>query len=154
MNRAKTIILGIVGVLVIIQFIRPDRNYAGQTSDQSMIRLYHTPDSIHQILRQSRMNCHSNNTRYPWYANVQPLGWWLDYHIRKGKEELNLDEFAGYSDRRRISKLRSMKDQVGDGIMPLRSYRWIHREARLSDAQKAVLTDWLNKTIDSLNQLE
>ena len=47
-----------------------------------------------------------------------------------------------------------MKDQVGDGIMPLRSYRWIHREARLSDAQKAVLTDWLNKTIDSLNQLE
>lgn len=152
MNRRKTIILGVVGVFVIIQFIRPDRNQSGQVSDQSLMRLYHTPDSINHILQRSCMNCHSNNTDYPWYANVQPFGWWLSYHIQNGKEELNLDEFAGYSGRRRISKLRSMKDQVRDGVMPLRSYTWMHKEARLSDAQKLQLTDWLKTTIDSLNQ--
>jgi len=152
MTRCKIIILGVVGIFIIMQFIRPGRNYTGQASEQSMMQLYHTPDSIHHILQQSCMNCHSSNTDYPWYTNVQPLGWWLDYHIRKGKEELNLDEFAQYSDRRKISKLRSMKDQVQDGAMPLRSYTWMHKEARLSDMQKAQLADWLNKTIDSLNQ--
>lgn len=152
MTRRKIIILGVVGLLVIIQFIRPDRNYTGQVSDQSMMQLYHTPDTIHHIMQQSCVNCHSNNTEYPWYANVQPLGWWLNYHIRKGKGDLNLDEFAGYSNRRKISKLRSMKNQVKDGVMPLRSYTWIHKEARLSDMQKAKLVSWLDKTIDSLNQ--
>jgi hypothetical protein len=152
MNRRKTIILGVVGVFVIIQFIRPDRNQSGQVSDQSLMRLYHTPDSINHILQRSCMNCHSNNTDYPWYENVQPYVWRLSYHIQNGKEELNLDEFAGYSGRRRISKLRSMKDQVRDGVMPLRSYTWMHKEARLSDAQKLQLTDWLKTTIDSLNQ--
>ncbi|GAB3359501.1 hypothetical protein GCM10027566_24930 [Arachidicoccus ginsenosidivorans] len=152
MNRRKAIILGVLGAFIIIQFFRPDRNQTGQVSDQSMMRLYHPPDSITHIIKQSCMNCHSNNTEYPWYADVQPSGWWLDYHIRKGKEEVNLDEFAGYSDRRKLSKLRSMKSQVRDGDMPLRSYTWMHKDARLSDAQKTQLISWLDKTIDSLNQ--
>jgi hypothetical protein len=152
MTRRKIIILGVVGIFVLIQFIRPGRNHSGQVPEQSLTLLYHMPDSIHHIVQQSCMNCHSNNTDYPWYASVQPLGWWLDYHICKGKEELNLDEFAEYSDQRKISKLRSMKNQVRDNVMPLRSYTWMHKEARLSDAQKKQLTDWLDKTIDSLNQ--
>ncbi|HEY9560026.1 MAG TPA: heme-binding domain-containing protein, partial [Anseongella sp.] len=94
-----------------------------------------------------------NNTDYPWYANVQPIGWWLDRHIRKGKEALNLDEVAGYSDRRKRSKLRSMKSQVANGEMPLRSYTLLHRDARLSDAQKAQLITWLDEAMDHLNQL-
>ncbi len=152
MNRRKPIILGLVGLFVIIQFIRPDRNHTGQVSDQSLMHLYHPPDSITRIIQLSCMNCHSNNTEYPWYSNVQPFGWWLGYHILKGKEALNLDEFAGYSHRRKISKLRSMRDQMRDGEMPLRSYIWMHKDARLSYAQKVSLTSWLDKTIDSLNQ--
>lgn len=152
MNKPKAIILAVVGVFIIIQFIRPDRNHTGQVSEQSLVRLYHAPDSINHMLQQSCMNCHSNNTDYPWYTNVQPVGWWLERHIRKGKEELNLDEFAAYSERRRMSKLRSMKNQVRDGEMPLPSYIWIHQDARLSDAQKGKLISWLDNIIDSLNQ--
>src|SRR3546814_17265051 len=108
-----------------------------------MIALLHPPDSIVQILNQSCMNCHSNNTDYPWYANVQPIGWWLDRQIRKGKEALNLDEVAGYSDRRKRSTLRSMKSQVAKGEMHMRSYTLLHRDACLSDAQKEKLITWL-----------
>src|SRR3546814_19927165 len=136
MSKRKTIIWSVVAALVIIQFIRPGRNTSGQASENSMISLFHPPDSIVQILNQSCMNCHSNNTDYPWYASVEPLGWWLDRHIRKGKDELNLDEFAGYSDRRKRSKLRYMKSQVADGEMPLRSYILLNRASRLFDTQK------------------
>lgn len=152
MKRSKTIVVAIAGILVIIQFVRPARNYNGQLSEQNMMQLYHTPDTIRRIIQQSCVNCHSNKTSYPWYADVQPVGWWLEYHIRKGKKELNLDGFAGYSKRRRISKLASMKDQVRDGDMPLPSYTWMHKEARLSAVQKHLLTNWIEKTIDSLNQ--
>src|SRR3546814_6556560 len=114
-SKRNTIIWSIGAALLIIQFIRPGRNTSGQATENSMIALLHPPDSIVQILNQSCMNCHSNNTDYPWYANVQPIGWWLDRHIRKGKEALNLDEVAGYSDRRKRSKDRSMKSQVANG---------------------------------------
>jgi hypothetical protein len=152
MNKSKIIILGVVCALVIIQFIRPDRNYTGQVSTESLTALYHPPDSIRRILQQSCMDCHSNNTVYPWYTNVQPIGWILNRHIRHGKDELNLDQFSRYSERRKISKLRSMKDQVRDGVMPLKSYTFMHADARLSKAQKQLLIHWLGRQIDSLNQ--
>lgn len=154
MNKRKIIILGVVGLLIIIQFIRPDRNQSGQVSKQSMMQLYHAPDSINHIIQQSCMNCHSNNTDYPWYANVQPPGWLLGYHIRNAKEQLNLDEFAEYSDRQRINKLRSMRDQVKDGEMPLWSYTLMHEEARLSETEKSLLINWLNNTMDSLKTIQ
>lgn len=154
MNKRKIIIVGIVCVVVIMQFIRPDRNYTGQVNDQNMIQVYHASDTIRQIIQQSCIDCHSNNTKYPWYANVQPIGWLLDYDIRNGKEELNLDEFAAYSKRRRISKLKSMKNQVNEGEMPLPSYTWMHKEVRLSGLQKTQLINWLDKTVDSLKSEE
>lgn len=154
MNKRKSIILIVVVVLVVIQFFRPDRNYSGQVSKQSITQLYPIPDNVNHIIQQSCINCHSNNTEYPWYANVQPVGWWLNYHIRKGKSQLNLDEFAKYSGSQQINKLRSMKDQIKDGEMPLWSYTLVHKEARLSESEKSLLINWLNATMDSLNTVQ
>lgn len=154
MRTRKIIIVAIVCIIVIMQFIRPGRNHSGQVSDQSMMQLYRAPDSVSQIIQRSCTDCHSNNTRYPWYATVEPVGWMLNYHIRNGKAELNLDEFSAYSKRRRISKLKSMKDQVEDGVMPLPSYRRMHKNARLSESEKSQLTNWLGKTVDSLKSEE
>lgn len=154
MKKRKIIIVGVVGILVIIQFIRPDRNQSGQVSKQSMMQLYQAPDNVNRIIQQSCMNCHSNNTEYPWYVNVQPVGWLLDYHIRRAKKQLNLDEFAEYSGRQRINKLRSMRDQVKDGEMPLWSYTLMHEEAKLSETEKSLLINWLNNTMDSLKTIQ
>lgn len=154
MNKRKTIILIVVVVLIVIQFFRPDRNYSGQVSKQSITQLYPIPDNVNHIIQQSCINCHSNNTDYPWYANVQPAGWWLNYHIRKGKSQLNLDEFGKYTSSQQINKLRSMKDQIKNGEMPLRSYTLVHKEARLSKSEKSLLIKWLNAMMDSLNTIQ
>lgn len=154
MNKRKTIILIVVVAFIVIQFFRPDRNQSGRVSKQSITQLYHIPDSVNHIIQQSCVNCHSNNTEYPWYENVQPVGWWLNYHIQKGKSQLNLDEFGKYSGSQQINKLRSMKDQIKDGKMPLWSYALAHKEARLSKSEKSLLINWLNATMDSLQTVQ
>lgn len=154
MNKRKTIILIVVVVLIVIQFFRPDRNYSGRVSKQGITQLYPISDSVNRIIQQSCVNCHSNNTDYPWYANVQPLGWWLNYHIDKGKSQLNLDEFGKYTSSQQINKLRSMKDQIKNGEMPLWSYTLVHKEARLSKSEKTLLINWLDATMDSLNTVQ
>lgn len=144
---------GLILLLVfgLFQFYpRPEKNISSVEAKNSIENLFPIPDSVLTILKTACYDCHSNNTRYPWYANIQPAAWVLQNHITKGKSELNFDEFASYSARRKLSKLKSMISQVNDGEMPLQSYTWIHKDARLSDDQKKILLAWVKETIDSL----
>ncbi|MFN8271977.1 MAG: heme-binding domain-containing protein [Chitinophagaceae bacterium] len=150
MSKRKIILLILFILFVAIQFIQPVKNISGVVAASRFSNLYNAPDSIENILQMACYDCHSNNTRYPWYANIQPAAWVLQNHITKGKSELNFDEFASYSARRKLSKLKSMISQVNDGEMPLQSYTWIHKDARLSDDQKKILLAWVKETIDSL----
>lgn len=140
----------ILAVIVGVQFIRPPLNVTSQTQNKSIIALYNPPVEVSTILQNACYDCHSDNTRYPWYSGVQPFGWLLNHHIRSGKSELNLDEFRYYTELRRKSKLRSMRDQVQDGSMPLKSYRLMHKRARMTEEQKKVFLNWIDHQIDSL----
>lgn len=108
------------------------------------------PEEVHGILEKSCYNCHSNNTDYPWYAYIQPLHWYLNDHIQKGKAELNFNEFDSYSSRRKLNKLRAIESSLEEGTMPLPSYSLIHRKAMLSDAEKTLLLRWLESAKESL----
>ena len=132
MSRAKKILLAILIVLVGIQFIQPARNQSGQVLTTDMARMYKMPDTVQAILKSACNDCHSNNTNYPWYTYVQPIGWILDNHVRNGKKELNFSEFGSYTLRRQRSKLKSISNQVKDGDMPLYSYTIMHKNARLA----------------------
>lgn len=150
MKKASVILLI---VLVLIQFILPvRRNHSGQANPQDISRVYPVPEKIQRLLNNACYDCHSNNTRYPWYANLQPASWWIDSHIKKGKAALNFNEFGRYPPRRRQSKLKSIASSIEDGTMPLASYTLIHESARLSKADKEVIKDWIDQTWDSLSQ--
>ena len=152
MSRAKKILLAILIVLVGIQFIQPARNQSGQVLTTDMARMYKMPDTVQAILKSACNDCHSNNTNYPWYTYVQPIGWILDNHVRNGKKELNFSEFGSYTLRRQRSKLKSISNQVKDGDMPLYSYTIMHKNARLAKEQKQLIIEWAQKTKDSLEQ--
>lgn len=119
---------------------------------QDISTLVSVPDDVQGILKKSCYDCHSNNTEYPWYAYVQPLHWYLNSHIRSGKEELNFNEFAGYTLRRRQNKLRAIENSLKDGTMPLSSYILIHRNAILDPREKSILIKWVKNSRDSLNR--
>lgn len=136
--------------LAAMQFIQPARNKSGQDTPADISRIVYVPQALDTILKTACYDCHSNNTRYPWYAYVQPTAWVLDSHIKKGKAELNFSEFGAYSIRRQQSKLKSIASQVNEDAMPLSSYKWLHKTARLSKANKVFIIDWATKARDSI----
>jgi len=150
MKWMKRILLALLIVLILIQFIRPEKNNSDQLSITHMTNTFYVPVSVQNILQAACYDCHSNKTNYPWYSNVQPFGWLLAKHIRQGKEELNFSEFGSYSLRRQISKLNSIAKSVENGSMPLTSYTMIHKNARLSKNDKQLIIDWATKKKDSL----
>ncbi len=152
MKIGRKILLVILVAFIAIQFIQPARNQSGQVLSTDIAMAYQIPDTVQAILKLACYDCHSNNTRYPWYTYVQPVGWLLANHIRDGKEELNFSEFGSYSNRRKQSKLKSIQSQVRDGDMPLYSYTLLHNKARLTDEQKQFIIDWAQKMKDSLEQ--
>lgn len=150
MRLSRKILLGLFIVFVLIQFIQPVRNLSNDIPSGDITKAINVPDNVKRVLKTACYNCHSNNTYYPWYARVQPFGWLLAKHIRDGKSELNFDEFGAYSLRRRISKINGIKNSMEDGTMPLSSYTFLHRNARLSTTERALIIDWATRTEDSL----
>jgi hypothetical protein len=150
MRRRKKILLGLLVALVLIQFIQPSRNKSSEILSTDMTRTNNVPGSVRIILKTACYDCHSNNTNYPWYSRIQPFGWLLSRHIRKGKAELNFSEFGSYSLRRQITKLNGIANSIKDETMPLGSYRMIHQNARLSKEDKVLLIEWATRTKDSL----
>jgi hypothetical protein len=148
----KKVLLLLLFALVLIQFIQPARNQSGQAYPADFGRVYAVPDKVQGLLKNACYDCHSNNTRYPWYARLQPGAWWMASHIRKGKAELNFNEFGDYAPRRQQSKLKSIGNSIEDGTMPPASYTLIHRSAGLSPADKKLVLDWISNSSDSLSK--
>lgn len=146
----KKILLTIVAILVIIQFIRPTRNEAEGAQPNSLAQHYTVPDNIKPILDKACNDCHSNKTVYPWYANIQPVGWWLQNHVNDGKRHLNFDEFSSYPPKRQQKKLDEVIEQIKKGEMPLDSYTWIHKNAILTDQEKQSLTNWADGLMNEI----
>jgi hypothetical protein len=150
----KTVFKRIFQVLllafIVIQFIRPEKNKAEGISNNDISKIYTVPEDVQVILKTSCYDCHSNNTVYPWYAEIQPVTWWLDDHIKDGKKDLNFSEFAGYAARRQYRKLEEVTEMTEEGEMPLDSYLWIHKNAKLDDGQKRILANWVNTVRDTM----
>ncbi|MGI8952234.1 MAG: heme-binding domain-containing protein [Chitinophagaceae bacterium] len=151
MKWIKKILFALLTVFIVIQFIQPARNQSGQILSTDITKTYNVPDSVQSVLKTACYDCHSNNTNYPWYSNIQPTAWMLAHHIKEGKADLNFSEFGSYSHRRQINKLKGIEHSLNDGTMPFWSYKLIHKNANLSKEDKQLVIDWIEKTKDSLS---
>ena len=136
--------------LIVIQFFPITLNESDAVPQSDFMVENQVPATIKNQLQVSCYDCHSNNTDYPWYSKIQPSAWYLEDHIQEGKDELNFNEWAEYSDRRKNSKLRSIISQIEEDKMPLDSYTLIHKDAILSDEDKRVIIDYMTALKDSL----
>lgn len=137
----KKLLLVLFVILMVLQAFRPEKNTSGN-KENDISSLYPVPDNVEQILVKACNDCHSNSTVYPWYAEVQPIAWWLDDHVKDGKKHLNFNEFASYRLAKQYHKLEEVFDEVKGGEMPLESYTVVHRDAKLTDAERNILMDW------------
>lgn len=96
----KKIFIVLLIAFIVIQFIHPAKNQSGGDQPNAIAKAYPVPHEVADILKVSCNDCHSNNTAYPWYNNLQPVAWWLKSHVDDGKKEVNFDEFASYPPKR------------------------------------------------------
>jgi len=139
----RKILIALVGILIVIQFLQPGKNIAEGVSDADITKVYQTPERVHNILVTKCYDCHSNNSYYPWYYNIQPIGWWMDYHIREGKSELNFSDFKTYETKKANHKLEELAEVVNEGSMPLKSYQWMHADSKVTADEVSAITDWV-----------
>ncbi len=149
MRIVQRIFLGGLIVFAAIQFIRPAKNDAPAGPDDLAVK-FPPPPEVKRMLETACYDCHSNHTRYPWYAQVQPTGWWLARHINDGKGALNFSEFGSYTAHRQAKKLQAISDEVTEHSMPLKSYTWIHRDAIFSEPQIKMLADWADSLAEKI----
>ena len=138
-------------LLIGIQFIPANKNQREMDAKTDFLSLYKAPKNMVKKIKSSCYDCHSNNTHYPWYSNIQPGAWFMEHHINEGKKELNFSEFGNYSKRRKKAKLKSIISQIEDDKMPLWSYTLIHQNAKISEGEKQQLINWFTKVRDGLN---
>ncbi|GGD50754.1 heme-binding domain-containing protein [Muriicola marianensis] len=139
----KKIGLLLLIALGVIQFFRPEKNESNDLT-YDITTKYEVPKEVEEILRVSCNDCHSNKTEYPWYAEIQPVGWWLNDHVEDGKRHLNFSELTKRPIAIQNHKFEETVEMVEEKEMPLESYTYfgLHPEANLSEAQRQVLIRW------------
>jgi hypothetical protein len=100
------------------------------------------PPSVAAMLKDSCYNCHSFETKWPWYSYVAPVSWYVARDVNAGRAVLNFSEWPQDDPQRARKRWRRIAEEVQNGEMPLPSYTRIHRAARLDERQRAELVKW------------
>jgi Haem-binding domain len=105
------------------------------------------PAAVTGLLRRACYDCHSNDTRWPWYSRVAPVSWIIVRHVTRAREELNFSEWGDYYPNTRRHKLQWIGRVLRERTMPPRAYRLMHPAARLTQAERAALQDWIESAL-------
>ena len=151
MKWTRRILVILLVVFILIQFIRPARNQSAQILTSDITKTVNIPDKVLDVFKNSCYDCHSNDTRYPWYVNIEPMGWLMADHIKEGKDNLNFSEFGTYSKRKQANKLRAIAKSINDGSMPISSYTIMHTDAKLSEENKKMISEWVSSARDTMD---
>lgn len=138
----KIIFYATLGIFILIQFIRLDKNQGGYESLLVFESETNVPEQVKEILKTNCYDCHSNQTVYPWYAEIAPVSFWMADHVNEGKDELNFSEWKSFSTKRKDHKLEELVEELEKGEMPLDSYTWTH--GKLSEKDQELLIQWAN----------
>lgn len=150
----KNIAIFLIFLLLIIQSFRIDKTTQPIDAEKDFISLTSANVEVTNTLKIACYDCHSNQPTYPWYTNIAPFSWWVKHHTDEGSHHLNFSEWGTYSEKHRNHKLEECVEMIEEGEMPLESYTWMHKEAKLTDAQKLQLVEFFKglKTSNSVSE--
>jgi hypothetical protein len=126
-----------------MQFFQIDKTNPGADAANDFINVAQVPAKQAAMIKNACYDCHSYETKYPWYTYVAPFSYTIGKHIRVGREEVNFSEWASYPEKKKRHKLEEMIEEINKGEMPLEPYVGMHPEANLDETQKQELTSWL-----------
>ena len=148
MTRRKPllVLLAIVAAMfAALQLIRPERTNPPVDPSMRIDAHVTVPPDVAAILDRSCRDCHTHETRWPWYSHVAPPSLLLSRDVREGRDELNLSEWGEYDEETSDGQLEEICTQVREGNMPLLPYTWMHPASKLSVADVTRLCDWTER---------
>lgn len=153
-KRAKWLLTGWLLIFAAIQFIGPARTNPPVVASHTIQSQLRIPPNAADVLKRACMDCHSHETRWPWYSRAAPVRWWVVDDVNRGRAAINLSEWTTQNPRG-LSELAlaAMAGQVRRGSMPLASYKALHPEARLSPAEVEAFYDWARAEAQRLKAL-
>ena len=117
---------------IVLSIFKPDRGVP--PTDVALDMLHNQDGEAPMALRKACYDCHSYETQYPGYASFGPVAWWINSHIRNGRKKVNFSTWGDYSQEDRIHIIKECIEEIRDGHMPPKSYKWMHAEAKWDEA--------------------
>lgn len=142
MKRIKKILLLFLVLLVIAQFFSPEQNEGDIASVEAFFAETNPPEEVKIILKESCFDCHSSVTKYPWYNNITPVNYWMADHVKVASKHFNFSKWEGTSVKRKDHKFEELIEMIEEKEMPLPSYTWMHKESKLTEAQRESVIAW------------
>jgi hypothetical protein len=147
----KWTVIVLAVIFACLQLIRPARTNPPVDESRTISAQAHLTPEAAAILNRSCNDCHSNQTRWPWYTNVAPVSWFVINHVNDGRREMNFSDWAQYDRNERENYLQKICREVKSGGMPIHSYLWLHGDAKLSGEDVKILCDWTNNESQRLS---
>jgi Haem-binding domain len=147
-KKLKWAVISLAVVFLLLQLTNPARVNPPVKSD--LIASTHPPGPVAATLVAACYDCHSDQTRWPWYSHIAPMSWLIANDVNDGRENLNLSEWPADDAKRAARRLENMSEKIDYGEMPPKKYTAIHADANLTDSQRKALTDWLDAEADQL----
>ena len=141
----KNVVTVLAVFLILIQFFRIDKTNPPVNPGIDFLNIKETPENTATLIRNACYDCHSHETKYPWYSNFQPVGWFLKDHIDEGRKKLNFSLFATYEPKRQAHKLYEAAELTENADMPLDSYMLGHPQAQINDEERKLMADYFRK---------
>jgi hypothetical protein len=139
----KKILYATLGIAILIQLIRPDFH---NSAINPAIALSADP-SVMGVLKKSCYDCHSQETRYPWYSSIAPVSWIMAGHIDQGRKALDFSNWANIPPETKIERLTRAKQMINNHLMPKGQYLLVHKNAALTSQEKRILGEFFDAEI-------
>jgi hypothetical protein len=140
----------ILAALIVIQFFQPERNQTKAATENDIFFQIETDQLVKKNIVNACYDCHSNHTRYPFYANIAPISWMMNKHIVEGKEQLNFSEWGKYDKRQQLKLIDEICEVMTTGEMPLKSYTFMHSSAILNDTEMENICAWTERAAEEI----
>lgn len=142
MNK-RNILIALAVVLIIMQFFPIDKTNPPVNQAKDFLTTENAPVEVAQLFKTACYDCHSDETKYPWYTSVAPTSWFVKGHIDDARKHLNFSTWGDYDANQKAHKMEEIIEMVDGKEMPMLTYWMIHWDAKISVEQRTQITDWV-----------
>ncbi|MDW9382020.1 heme-binding domain-containing protein [Chryseobacterium sp. JV558] len=147
MKMAKKIIFWTLVAFALIQFFPIDRTNKPVDSATNFVDARKAPEKVKTLLKNACYDCHSNETVYPKYAFIAPVSWSVKSHVNEGREHLNFSTWETYNKDLKKNMITKSIQTIQSKAMPMPGYIVYHKEANLSEAERALLIQYFEEML-------